>query len=73
MPAVIPAQVEARPSQALPAREDKKAGLWGGKHMGWVDSPCTGCEFCHFTARRRQKEGERDSCDVKGCDSLIHA
>lgn len=65
MPAVILAQVEARPIQALPAREDKKVGLWGVKHMGWVDNLCTRREFCCFTAGRRQKEGERDSRDVK--------
>lgn len=41
--ALIPAQGKARVSQVLPAREEKKASLWGGKHMGWVDSPHTRC------------------------------
>lgn len=62
MPAVIPAQVKAKPSRALPAREEKKASLWGGKHVGWVDSLCTRCEFHHFTVggsigdKKREKE-----------------
>lgn len=36
-------------SQVLPAKEEKKASLWRGKSLGWIDSTHTRCECCCYT------------------------
>lgn len=46
--AKIPAQGETGVSQVLPAKEEKKASLWRGKSLGWMDSPCTRCQCCCY-------------------------